>query len=259
MNSTEFGSRLNPEVRALHFQFDELKERLGSYYECREDLDSLQLYVEEDSKFIYPACEGGVMFVGRRQLDSLRSDMGMLDHDLDDDMIARTYIGIGIAGVVASTLLSRFARDGKHFRYADALRDFFCSHTPVEKVFSEIFSSEDLQGRAKMTEVLSDHQATVINGLRYQFKLFSDAFSESEDYSTIPSRSRLAVCAKEHILAAYMKESAVFIDAMVVGLSQSPEAGDKLFFSTLPEWLIALAIPLQDSELTVLQSDAWNS
>ncbi len=244
----------------LSEMFHEVSVRLGEYYECSQDLDRLQpIIVDDDESRGFPVCLGGRIELNPLSVEVVHSQL-VTELGIDSasyNTARRMYVGMGLAAVVASSQISRYAAEGKHQRYADELREFFASHTAVDRAFSEIFPEDELRDRSYMTNIMSDKQATAVNGLRLRLRLLLGAYAESEDYHSLPTVTNLTDSARGLIRRRYDLDGGVYTDVSVVGLCLSAGIGDQMFFRTLPDWVIAMAAPMTETELLGIQSEAW--
>lgn len=244
---------VTPEV--IKQEFDSLKTRLGSFYECPEYLAGLELRVVGSSDDILSKCEQGNLEVSHAQVEDLHDELHGMGCNISEQEAYRFMIGVGIAGVITITQLSKFAAESKHDRYAEQLKEFFANHYPIDEAFGEIFNG-DFASRARMTEDMYDDQAMDLNGLRYRIKLLTDAYKDSEDHDSIPDRRFLTDQARKRIFDM-SKTPNIFTDVSVLALGRSIEEGDKIFFQSLSSWLVALACPVREAELSAIHSEGW--
>lgn len=178
----------------------------------------------------------------------------------NDRIAPMLFVGLGVAGSVTSEILhSAKVNPLKTGSHAEEVRNFFASHTEIDKSFQSIFKKHGEMKGLAMTSELDDDRAMVINGLRMRFRFLFDANRVSDIVGI--EYDRLIEIAREQIAQLYERDHEYYTETLTKSIGQDPELAEQeaeqMFFNALPDWLIALACPLRHREFSPLFSPGW--
>lgn len=174
-----------------------------------------------------------------------------------DDIARKLFVGIGVAGTALHEVFGKHPVSPlKEESHAKMVHEFFASHAAIDAAFMAVFDEEAVHERAQMTSGLTDDRAIAINGLR----LCTTILYEVPGMHAVIGIDKLELArhARAHIRNSYQRDAGYYSQVLVGGLNQSPKVADRMFFNSLPNWVIAAATPMRFRSFEHLLSKAWN-
>lgn len=238
---------------------------LGEYF-GRSDLfddfsvNGLDITTDSRERSYSALYHHGVYQVDQRDLTDLEDDILQTNYTGDSRSIAvELYMGLGLAGTLVRGELERTRSNTRTYERKEVLDELFCDKSSITDAFKLYFVNtygEAFSERAYMVNGMTDARAISVNGLRMRLLFLSTALNEAPALEAYKP-GVLTGLAQAFVTQEYARNGATFTDISVVGLGQHPIEGDKMFFNTLPDWIIAALAPMRPAECVHLFSEAW--
>jgi hypothetical protein len=183
------------------------------------------------------------------------------DGNLKENIGEVLFIGLGVAATVTQAVLESVPVNPlKTTSHIKEVNDFFADHGDIVNVFESIFGAEYGPGIGlTITSDMNDGRAQKINGLRLSFRYLFNVPGVQEMIGI--SYEEFIQKAREAIKQVYQRDNEYYVATLTHSMRNDEESArmkaDQMFFSSLPDWVIAAACPYRDRELTPLTSPAW--
>ncbi|HSX44859.1 MAG TPA: hypothetical protein VLF39_01950 [Candidatus Saccharimonadales bacterium] len=150
------------------------------------------------------------------------------------------FIGTGIAQRVVEQDTKRKAEQSP--RKIKELHEKFTNHDDIDELFMELFpqTADEIDPMWEQTKHIGDQDAIKINAIRASLEyLYNVLDAESGEglHSEVVSQSRATLQG----MMAYNRGQ--YLDIGMFGFDRDLEDCNKVFMETIPEWLVAMALP----------------
>lgn len=173
-----------------------------------------------------------------------------------EEVARKLFVGLGVAGTALQEIMGKNPVSVlKEESHAKQMYEFFASHDAINQTFVEIFDDPGFKERAEMTKDLDDERAIAINGLRLSFALLYSIQGMGNVIGV--EQEDLKQSSRTQISYAYERDINYYMNPVVIGLNQNPKVADRMFFNSLPTWIIAAAAPMQLKSFSHLLSRGW--
>ncbi|HUP26141.1 MAG TPA: hypothetical protein VM124_00645 [Candidatus Limnocylindrales bacterium] len=256
------------DIDALGDRFHDIAGQVGRYYDRQRFVDQTEI------TFGHVSVKGLARVAGVIRTDSLkpvfkldrsryklfvgefRAYMGgsVLHEAATVDTIAETlFLGIGpAAAMIHEDLTTRLTSNKER---TNIMRELFLSKQDISDLFVDIFGLDDT-GNAFLASHFGDEQVQQINGQRAAYRYLFDALGG--EIAGV-SCGELVESAR-NALAAHIEDDGRFYQsagALVFGMEE--EVSQQTFVYGMPEWLVALACPMQPESFAMLRSPQWDN